>query len=143
MRTRDVIGLTVAAVIAAVTRAGAKPQRYPSKQVFGNRRSTPRTGPISGFPCDRQCARRGNSPGAEDQWHDRCPNRRLAHCHAGWFVATGSLEWGRRLYRRAFELFPPCMKSGIWPGYVEKPTAVELPAHAEYALADLEAEGAL
>ena len=58
-------------------------------------------------------------------------------------IRPRSLEWGRRLYRPALELFPPCMKSGIWPGYVEKPTAVELPAHAEYALADLEADGAL
>jgi hypothetical protein len=48
-------------------------------------------------------------------------------------IGPRSLEWGRRLCRRALELFPPCMK----------PTAVELPAHAEYALADLEAEGAL
>ena len=44
-------------------------------------------------------------------------------------IGLRSLEWGRQLYRRALELFPPCMK----------PTAVELPAHAEYALADLEA----
>ena len=48
-------------------------------------------------------------------------------------IGLRSLEWGRRLYRRALELFPPCMK----------PTAVELPAHAEYALVDLEAERAM
>ena len=58
-------------------------------------------------------------------------------------VGPRSLEWGRRLYRKAIEMFPKYMKSGVWPGYVETATPVELPAHAEYALADMEAEGAL
>lgn len=52
---------------------GADPNGIRRNRVFGNRRSTPRTGPISGFPCDRQCARRRNSPGAEDQWHPDRP----------------------------------------------------------------------
>jgi hypothetical protein len=68
---------------------GAKPNGIRRNRVSGNRGSTPGTGPASGFPCDRQCAHRGNGPGAEDQWHHRRSSRRLAHCHARWIAATG------------------------------------------------------
>lgn len=69
-------------------------------------------------------------------------------------VGERSLEWGRRLYRRALKLFAECEKYESWPRYDRKfsfgvPSLrdhvmnVELPAHAEYALADMEAGGEL
>ena len=58
-------------------------------------------------------------------------------------VGERSLAWGRALYRRALQTFKTCMNSGIWSGYVEKPTPIELPPYIEYQLADMKAEGTL
>jgi len=58
-------------------------------------------------------------------------------------VDERATEWGRRLYRRALATFRQCMKSGIWPGYVEKVAAVGLPSWSEYQLADMEISGLL
>ena len=63
------------------------------------------------------------------------------HIVSAFEIGPRSLEWGRRLYRRALGLFRECETTGIWPGYYTG--TIELPAHAEYALADLEAEGEL
>ena len=63
------------------------------------------------------------------------------HIVSEFAIGPRSLEWGRRLYRRAMGLFRQCQATGGWPGYRGGP--LELPPHAEYALADMEAEGTL
>jgi hypothetical protein len=57
-----------------------------------------------------------------------------------------SLEWGRRLYRRALSEFRRAQETGVWSGYGregENKITMSLPAFAEHQLADLEAEGEL
>jgi hypothetical protein len=55
-----------------------------------------------------------------------------------------SLEWGRRLYRRALSLYTQALRADHWPGYTrESVETLSLPAFAEHRLADLEAIGEL
>jgi hypothetical protein len=55
-----------------------------------------------------------------------------------------SIEWGRRLYRKALREFRECRETGVFPGYTrERVTMIELPTYAEHALADMEANDEL
>lgn len=45
----------------------------------------------------------------------------------GWLDAE-AIEWGRVLNRKARDLFAACTESCHWPGYPDKPVALELPS---------------
>lgn len=55
-----------------------------------------------------------------------------------------SIEWGRRLYRKALTTFRQCQETNVWPGYTqEEPSVVTLPAWLEFQYGALEDEDKL
>jgi hypothetical protein len=79
---------------------------------------------------------------ALDYWYvviDRAPPHVITPCR----LDTRAVEWGRAMNRRALGLFRRCMREQDWPGYCREPITLGLPTHAEFRLADMEADGML
>jgi hypothetical protein len=45
-----------------------------------------------------------------------------------------AVEWGRRLNRRAIDLFSECCATGKWPGYSESAQVIDLPSWGHFQL---------